>query len=429
MTSTELDRTLDLLDSTRSLKVAQNVIWESFMGKRCTKYKCSKMRIALLNAPCAGFGDVIFAQKLTKYLKEWYGATVHIFTTLPGAHIKLGENPKNLIKPIGTKREQCRTFANLNFGKDADRAYDLYFVAPLVANYAPNISEVARRFKFANKTNIFFFSEYNTPVQDFQFPTGVGNKRLGLLMVKPPPMHRLHQLKHPYAVIYIASEDHIARATSCYLSFMEMIAAKYSSKHKKLEVVVPPWIVDELDERGVRNLINKVKRHYPRVFIKDSQGIEELTDETSGNTFTIRGDILPVNNKKMFSLMHYSVKDILLTGDQSITDALSCCSNKNIFYQIASWKESFAKELAKELPDKYLKHKKTSCGTLKALRYNSNYREFIKKWDFRTLARPKMDAVVLGATAIRRSKKFKELVQLINSSRTLRSLKNKADEL
>ena len=34
--------------------------------------------------------------------------------------------------------------------------------------------------------------------------------------------------------------------------------------------------------------------------------------------------------------MKDSVEDILVTGDQSLTDVLSCCkSNKNVWYQIA----------------------------------------------------------------------------------------------
>ena len=117
----------------------------------------------------------------------------------------------------------------------------------------------------------------------------------------------------------------------------------------------------------------------------------------TGNTLTLRLDVLPVNNKRMFSLMKYSLDDILLTGDQSITDCLSCCSKKNIFYQIASWKEGFAKELAKEMPNAYLKSKKTSCGSLKAISYRSNYSKFVKKWDFRILAKPKLDAIMMYA--------------------------------
>jgi hypothetical protein len=92
--------------------------------------------------------------------------------------------------------------------------------------------------------------------------------------------------------------------------------------------------------------------------------------------------------------MENSVEDILLTGDQSITDALSCCSSKNIFYQIARWKRMFGKGLAKYMPNQYLKSYKTSCGTLKAIDYHSNYKKFVKDWDFRTLAKPKMDAII-----------------------------------
>ena len=92
--------------------------------------------------------------------------------------------------------------------------------------------------------------------------------------------------------------------------------------------------------------------------------------------------------------MENSVNDILVTGDQSITDALSCCSTKNIFYQIAPWKQTFGRNLAKYMPNQYLKSCKTSCGTLKAIKYNSNYNKFVKDWDFRKLAKPKMDAII-----------------------------------
>ena len=49
--------------------------------------------------------------------------------------------------------------------------------------------------------------------------------------------------------------------------------------------------------------------------------------------------------------------------------------------------------------------------------------------DFRILARPKMDAVILGATAIRKSKKYKDLVYFINTSNSLPALKRKSDQL
>ena len=96
----------------------------------------------------------------------------------------------------------------------------------------------------------------------------------------------------------------------------------------------------------------------------------------------------------MLTLMYNSVSDILLTGDQSITDGLSCCPKKNIWYQIAPWKEAFGKQLSIHMPQKYYKRKKTSCGTIEAIGLKSDYREFVKKYDFRKLAKPKINKIV-----------------------------------
>ena len=71
----------------------------------------------------------------------------------------------------------------------------------------------------------------------------------------------------------------------------------------------------------------------------------------------------------MLSLMKYSVNDILLTGDQSLTDGLSCCPNKNIWYQTVPWKYDFVQQLAEDMPNKYLKNERTSCGTVKASKF------------------------------------------------------------
>lgn len=431
MSKSDFDITLNKLNHCKTLEQTINVIWKTFMGKKCST-KCGKdLKIAVLNAPCYGFGDVIFAQKLTKYLKEWYGSTIHIFTTLPDAHIQLGEDPNNLIKTVGTmKSTQCRTFNTLNFGGYEDDQYDLYFVAPLVANFSPNIKSIVKKFKYANNTNVFFFSEYNAPIREnYAFPTGVGGKRMGLLLVKPPKIaKKMAILKNPYALIYIASEDHIPRANYCYMEFMKMVTKKYSTKYKKLDIVVPEWITTNLIDGTYKKLIKNVSKYYPHIVLKTKQNIQHVTDKHT-KTLTIRGDVLPVDNKTMFSLMKHSIKDILLTGDQSITDALSCCSTKNIFYQIAGWKENFGRELAKELPNKYLNKKTTSCGTIAAIKYISNYQNFVNKWDFRKLARPKLDAIVLGANAIRKNNKYEELTQLILKARSINSLKKKIKKL
>ena len=125
----------------------------------------------------------------------------------------------------------------------------------------------------------------------------------------------------------------------------------------------------------------------------------------------------------MLVLMRKSLDDILLTGDQSITDAFSCCPNKNIFYQITPWKSNLGKQLAKEMPNTYLKSVKTSCGTLQALKYKGNYRNFVNKWDFRKRSKAKMDAIVLSVLAMKKNKGFRQIAEIAEKSKTLASLK------
>jgi hypothetical protein len=128
----------------------------------------------------------------------------------------------------------------------------------------------------------------------------------------------------------------------------------------------------------------------------------------------------------MVGLIEHSITDILLTGDQSITDALSCCYDKNIWYQQAGWKEGFSKNLAKYMPNKYLHDYRTSCGSLKAIKYKSDYKKFVDEWDFSKLARPKLNAVIESAIFKKNNKKIiNEIEDIVNSSKTLHTLHNK----
>ena len=125
----------------------------------------------------------------------------------------------------------------------------------------------------------------------------------------------------------------------------------------------------------------------------------------------------------MLSLLKYSVRDILVTGDQSMTDVLSCCADKNMFYQIAPWKASLGRQLGKKLPNEFLLRKKTSCGSLTAIKYNSDYKNFIKTWDFRRLAKPKLDAICMSICATKNDHRCLDLQAKINSKRKLKTLK------
>jgi hypothetical protein len=430
---TILDDAIDELMSLRNKKHARDVIWKAYYDKKakCAR-KCGKaLKILILNAPCHGFGDLIFAMKLGQYLKDWYGAKVTIASPLMDGLVKLGWKKSDavLLSSGGkSKANQCRRFKLLKLGRKVPQN-DLVFIAPVQAGFDPNLRDVQHLIPYANTMNVFTFSEYNDDSKKgFDFDTGVGGKRMGLLLTNTNSIRgKPKKIKAPYALAYIASPESIANSEGCLISFLELIAKKYR-KNKRMEVIVPVWVVKEIKYMAKR-IKKRISPYYGNIAFKDAKGqLHIMAEDDSKRVFLLRGDILPVPNKEMIKLMKGSVKDILLTGDQSITDGLSCCKSKNIFYQIADWKMGFARELAKLMPNQYLKYKRTSCGTLKAVAYKSNYNKFVKEWDFRKLAKPKLDAIVLAALAIKRNEDIEELAEMITDSRTLRSMKKKVEE-
>ena len=369
----------------------------------------SEVSILILNTPCHGFGDLIFGMKLANYLKEWFpksAENIHIATTLPDGLMKLGFDKGSIVQ-LGKKSPQCRRFryleiVNYKTGRVMKpKKYDLLFVAPLSQDFAISRTDVKALFPYSNRFNTFFFSEYNDSLKKgFDFPTGVGRGRMGMTLTTPKPLsdenkasyEKLGLINGSFAVAYIAQT--ISGSFQCFKSFYDMLASKYPQK--KFSIVVPKWIVDE------------------------------WSGDSTVSTITLRGDVFPVPNPIMLELMKNSMKEILLTGDQSITDALSCCFEKNIFYQIAPWKTNFGKHLSEKLPNKYLKTKKTACGSVLAVGYDSDYTEFVKTWDFRKLARPMIEGIVNYAAAAKKKdkegRKMKEFEESVLNARSVKSL-------
>jgi hypothetical protein len=401
--STIFSKLIDNISKIKNIKAVKKTVLDSFMSDKIEKpnKSGSNLRILILNTPCFGSGDIIFAIKLANYVREWYGANVSIASTQIDKFKALGET-KNLISLVNRNNDlnnpQCRRFKGLKFQTDL-HTQDLIFVAPMQTGQKPNIRDIKYIIPYSNVFNTYFFSEYNHPDNDkyFDFPTGLGGKKYGLLFTNPKiNIPRSNKLKNPYGFLYIADTD---KDENCFMSYVEMVAAKYYKKYKKFDIVLPPNMLKKLNNNESK-IIKKVKRYYKNIICvtKDDE-YYILEGKSTENFLTFRFDVLPVPNKEFLGLMENSVEDILVTGDQSITDALSCCSSKNIFYQIARWKRMFGKGLAKYMPNQYLKSYKTSCGTLKAVKYKSNYNKFVKQWDFRTLAKPKMDAIIRYANS------------------------------
>tara|TARA_Y100000748_G_scaffold108849_1_gene91144 strand:- start:6208 stop:7476 length:1269 start_codon:yes stop_codon:yes gene_type:complete len=420
---TKASQAIQHLMGTRSLKQARDVLWQTFEQSRCGKRSGTSLRILLLSTPCHGFGDLIFAKKIATYLRAWYGAKVTIASTAADQLQSLGEKKSNLVSLRFNKEKQCRRFKKLTLGKRIPRQ-DLIFVTPITTEYTVDLKDVRHLIDYASRTNTFFFSEYNDKRGKSDFPTGIGQDRMGMLFTTPPKLKRLRTLTNPYVMSYIADEGSIVRAKTCLFSFVEMVATKYYRKHRNLDVVVPKWMEEEDCIDYVERRMDALPYDGVEIYTKD----EIITLSEGSRTLRLRCDILPVSYNQMISLFSHSLDDVLVTGDQSITDVLSCCASKNIFYQIADWKIGFANHLTRLLPNQYLAKKTTSCGTLKAIQYRSKYKKFVNEWDFRKNARSKLNGIVLAARAQQQNQVLQDLTADIDAARTLRALKRKYEE-
>lgn len=370
------------------------------------------LNILILNAPCNGFGDIIFAFKLYKIIKSIYNSNVYIATPDKEKMMMLGNLPDEtvilLTKQDGTYPGQCRRFESLKM--HTNLIFDLILPAPIPWDFKFSLRDIKKLIPYATKYNTYSFSEYNDYLnKGIFFNTGLGKGRLGMLFTKEnksniksnEKSNRL--IKDKYALAYLNTIDSTTpRWRSCLKNFIQMITNKYKYRH--FQLIVSPsmmdylkgkpskeWFIDaSMTKNELRSIVHK---YYKNIILIDSKENNHVLSDIPNYSFIIRGDILPVPNHVMLQYIKQSVKDILITGDQSITDVLTCCPEKNIWYQIAPWKENLGKELAKQMNNKYLKSKKTSCGTTKS-KFKSNYKKFIKDNNFVKNFRPIMDDIM-----------------------------------
>jgi hypothetical protein len=121
----------------------------------------------------------------------------------------------------------------------------------------------------------------------------------------------------------------------------------------------------------------------------------ENTDPESSGSLTLDSSRLPCTNEYMLNLMYYSQGDILVTGDQSITDVISCSLandklNQKIWYQRVPWKDDFIREFSALCSDGALVSDESSCGTLEM----TNICDLKKVKDFRIYGREQLEKVI-----------------------------------
>jgi len=394
-------------------------------GKQLPSGKQNKLRIALINVPCGGFGDIIVCQTFYEYLRTWYPHhDIILCTTSLDKFKKLGINTRGYLKINVHGDSECEAY-NLMYFKKKPKEFDLMICVPII-NYQFNINQFKKLIPYANLFNTFTMSEYNGYIPPYTFPIGVGKGLLGLFLTdQKVTQHNL--IKKPYALTYIQpSPEWGVHSKSCFLSYMEMISKKYSKKHSFFQVIIPQWIIDALNESP--QLKSKFKQvvtpYYPNIWIVSEYGKDDFI-HGEGNSLVLRGDILPQPRPNFISLMKHSVEDILLTGDQSITDCLSASSRKKIWYQIAPWKTDFADNLAKHIPDKNIENFRTTCGSLKGLHQTIDYNSLLKEYDFRKLGKVRMDAII----SFHKLDIFQDYMDIVLHSRSIKSVIKKLEEL
>jgi len=423
----------------KSYNSLYDIPWKTNLERKVTVSKRlgNKLRIALVCHPCYGFGDIVFALKMYNFMKEWYNIDCTMITTKPEPFLKNGLKNVYCLKTPGSKTyiecENLKTMKIYNIdrkGRPTVRAnlkheFDLIMVTPWIGtDYEPNKNIVKNFLPYANKFNTILFSEYNAPEPSkYDFPTGIGKGLVGLLVTRFK-FEKTISIKNPYLMVHLTNDDRVD-VTRCFANFIKLMCKKYHKRYNKLDVIIPKHILN--DKQGLQRLFDYIKKrgYYENVVIKtDSSNNTSKNVKTS--TLTLRADIGPLPYAKYTGLFKNCLPDVLITGDQSVTDIISCCKNYNIYYQIMPWKTNFAKNLAIALGKDFIRKVSSSCGLEKfSIRTRLNLKNVAKNYSFEKLGKPKLDAILAFALELRRNKGLQRFIDIVMSSRKRQSVISK----
>lgn len=412
-----------------------NLSWKLYESEIFNEKYSDNLTIGLFNVPCGGFGDVILTKTFHDYLISWYPKSkVKICTTGIKKYKSIGITDNLIELKRKDNRDyddgECSSFDKLNISTTF--TFDIMFIVPII-NYSFDYRKFKKLISYSNYFNTFTMSEYNGEFPPYTLPIGVGKDNLGI-MFNDFQITQQKLIQKPYALVYIQpSPSWGVHARYCFLSYLEMICKKYHKKYPKFQIVIPEWIHEDMnyDNQFYYKIKNIIQNYYKNLIIIYPDDEISLFDDPKSNTLLkLRGDILPQKRNIFKSLMKDSVDDILVTGDQSLTDIISCCKYKNVWYQIAPWKSGLAKNLAEHLPNKYLNTFQTSCGKLGSINFNIDWSNFMKKYDFRIHGKKRLNSIITSAYHMnqKQNKKFfTDLLKIIQKSRKLNSVIEKID--
>ena len=419
---------INLIKESKSFQNIYDISWKLHLGEKIQKIHYDKLKIGLMNIPCGGYGDVIKCIKIYNYFNKWYpNSTIKICSTSKVKFRNLGIKEQIIEFKHDTDDGECIKYEHLRL--DYKTKFDLILVVPII-NEPFNLNKFKKLIPYANRWNTFSMSEYNDiDNKPFDFPIGIGKNNIGLFFDSVKYKKQI-LIKNPYSLVYIADNNsgHFIHSKYCFLSYLEMICKIYSKIHKIFEIVIPNWIGEEyIYNNPFKNKSLKIMSKYFSTSILKIKEKEDiiLFNQNNHSKLIIRSDILPQPREIFIGLIKDSVNDILLTGDESLVDTLNCCPDKTIWYQIAPWKENLAKNLVLETGNKNYSTFKTSCGILKGLNFKNNVDSLIKNNDFRIKGKERFDSLLIFMYHKRHNKEYKKIINIIDGSRFLDTLKRK----
>lgn len=419
---------MDLLKDIKKTKVFKQLYSLPFKNKGVIP---KDLRVVLFVNACYGSGDKVFCLKIYNYIKEWYGIECTIMSSTPEYFLKNGIKKVYGVKIPGKKYVECANIKSMKiYNVDSDgtfmrrttpkEKFDIILVTPWIGtDYDPDHKAMRIFFPYSNRFNTFLFSSYNPPSPHlYDFPMGIGKNYYGILLTTPVILQKPKFIVNPFLMVHL-SYYHSVNINKCFDNFIKLMCKKYYKKYNKLDVIIPKLVLE--DESSMRKLIKyiKMKGYYDNVEIITEKRAEQKYNEND-SVIRFRAEILPLPFKEYTNLFNYSLPDVLTTGNQSVSDIVSCCKNFNIYYQIMPWERPFAAGLNNSLKPQYnyLKNVKTSCGIEKmAIDKQSNLRLIEQNNDFRVLGKAKLDRIFSNIRAVNNDKIIKEYVKIVMKSR------------
>jgi hypothetical protein len=429
------------LEKTKDYSQVYKIPRDIFLGK--TDFDPKGLRVGFVVNTCFGFGDVIFTFKLLTYFKRWYGINPIVFTTTPDSFSTLIPNNqiKRLAVPGMSLDETCDYPILGKLGRVVAYDFDTHrkrykpkhkldaiFVTPWVGdNHTVNHNALKNIFPESNKFNTFIFSAYNRvkrgdPFSKFDFELGLGDHKLGLLYYPESKCgERPKNIKNPYIISYIGDIPEVD-ALGCFVKFVKKVVFKYSDIYDRLEILIPKSIITDIRFDRLSRYIEKMYS-YDVLVCKSSDDTRKIYQRKKDQDryLLFRADLGSVPYLEYLDYICNALPDILVTGNQSVSDILRCCPDFNIHYQTMPWEKNFAKELAIVSGVSDLGIPSKSCA------HNGNTRlsGTAEKSDLEKKGKKHIDAVLSSVYHIKTDPLFGIFVDLALKSRKIDTLLSK----